>query len=80
VTKGEILTGSSQICRLCIRYESASNTAAVVAVVTGIVGFAIGLFQMSIVIIIVGLLAAIALFILIRNHMRERAQAEILGK
>lgn len=71
--------GSSQICRLCIRYDSATNTAAVVAILVGLVSFVVGAF-MSGTILIIGLLAAIALFVLIRNHMRERAQAEILGK
>lgn len=78
VTKGSFLSGSSQICRLCIRLESASNTA--LAIFVGIAGLILGAIMFSSIVMIVGLMGGLVLWLVLRTHLRERAQAGILGK
>lgn len=68
---------SSQVCRLCVRYESASRIAAAVAILVGLASFVISLWSDA---GLLGLIAAVFLWYIIRKNMRQRGEVEILGK
>lgn len=80
LTRGQFLSGSSQICRLCIRLESASNTAAVVGVFLALGGLVLGAIMFSGIVMLFGLVVGFLVWLLLRSHLRGRAETNVRGR
>lgn len=71
VTKGSFLSGSSQVCRLCLLNENALNWSLAAAIVLWVVTI-IFTFNFILAFIIAGIV-----FFVIRKTMRDRARSTI---
>jgi len=71
VKKGDFLTGESQVCLLCVRYENALNWSAGIAIVLFIV-LSLATFNL-----LIGLIVALPVFVLLRRQMRRKSEREL---
>lgn len=74
VTKGGFLTGASQVCRLCIRYESALNWSGGIALVLFLV---LTLATLNVGLMVLWAIIALVVFLLTRKELRKRARREL---
>lgn len=80
VMKGSFLSGSSQLCKLCILYEDATNTAGIGAFVTFIGMFFVVSFTplgLDLGALLLAVVAALLVFIFLRTGLRRRARRSV---
>lgn len=82
MTKGGFITGTSRVCRLCVRYESASNWSAGVAIFVFMALFVAGVFVYILythtyIFLIFAVILAPTIFLLLRRELRGKAEREL---